>query len=31
MTDPAIFDERVFLGLMILVGAIYGISRERKI
>src|SRR3972149_8375767 len=31
MTDPAIFDDRVFLGLMILVGAIYGISRERKI
>lgn len=27
MTDPAIFDERAFLGLMILIGAIYGLTK----
>lgn len=31
MTDPAIFDERVFLGLMILIGAIYGIAGKSQI
>lgn len=27
MTDPAIFDERAFLGLMILIGAIFGLNK----
>lgn len=28
MTDPAIFDERVFLGLMILIGTIFGLKQH---
>ena len=31
MTDPAIFDERVFLALMILIGTIFGLNKELQI